>query len=266
MKETNGEPEYTVIVTGAYGAIGKAIAEGMAEKGCRLFMLGRDQGALEKARKEIMKKTGNRYVEIRALDLSRKSEIRSLAEKWEGALHLLINNAAATPRVRLETPEGIEMQFATNVLGYFWMTRYFAPFMEGQANARIVNVASYWAGDLRLDDLEFKKRPYHNDTAYRQTKQANRMLTAAFAKRLEDKQIAVLAAHPGDVNSKLSNNLGYGGWEPPEQGADTPLYCATDPALKGLTGKYFEQRRETPCPFTADQRAVEELFRLCEKY
>lgn len=256
----------TAIVTGAYGAIGKAIAEGVAAKGYKLFMLGRDQGALKEAREELITKTGNEHVEIRALDLSRESEICSLAEQWEGALHLLINNAAATPRTRLETPEGIEMQFATNVLGYFWMIRYFSPFMEGQPDARIVNVASYWAGDMRLDDLEFKKRPYHNDTAYRQTKQANRMLTAAFARRLYEKHIAVLAAHPGDVNSKLSNNLGYGGWESPEKGADTPLYCATDPTLKGLTGKYFEHRKETHCPFAADPQAVEKLFELCEMY
>lgn len=266
MNDTSKKSERTAIVTGAYGAIGKAIAEGMAAKGYRLFMLGRDQKALDEARREIISKTGNTRVEVRALDLSRKNEIRSLAEQWEGPLHVLINNAAATPRSRMETPEGIEMQFATNVLGYFWMTQYFAPFMEGLSDARIVNVASYWAGDLRLDDLEFRIRRYHNDTAYRQTKQANRMLTAAFAARLSEKNIAVLAAHPGDVNSKLSNNLGYGGWEPPEKGADTPLYCATDPALKGLTGKYFEHLEETPCPFAADSRAVEELFRLCERY
>jgi NAD(P)-dependent dehydrogenase (short-subunit alcohol dehydrogenase family) len=256
----------TAIVTGAYGAIGKAIAQGVAAKGFRLVMLGRDQKALEEAREEIIKTTGNANVEIHALDLSREGEIRSLAEQWVGPLHLLINNAAATPRTRQETPEGIEMQFATNVLGYFWMIKHFSPFMEGQPDARIVNVASYWAGDLRLDDMEFKKRPYHNDTAYRQTKQADRMLTAAYARRLQEKHIAVLAAHPGDVNSKLSNNLGYGGWESPEKGADTPLFCATDPALKGATGKYFEHRKEMPCPFAADSQAVEKLFQLCEGY
>jgi NAD(P)-dependent dehydrogenase (short-subunit alcohol dehydrogenase family) len=34
---------------------------------------------------------------------------------------VLINNAAVTPRTREETNEGIELQWATNVLGYFWM-------------------------------------------------------------------------------------------------------------------------------------------------
>ncbi len=92
------------------------------------------------------------------------------------------------------------------------------------------------------------------------------MLTAAFAEKLADKKIVVLAAHPGDVNSKLSNNLGYGGWESPEQGAATPLFCATDPSLKGITGKYFENKTQTPCRFSQDKNAVKRLFEICGSY
>jgi NAD(P)-dependent dehydrogenase (short-subunit alcohol dehydrogenase family) len=256
----------TAIVTGAYGAIGKAIAEGMAERDFHLMMVGRDSQKLQQAAEEIIRSTKNQHVSWQAVDLSRKNEIERFAQSWQGPLDVLINNAAATPRSRQETPEGIEMQFATNVLGYFWMINAFSPFMKNRDDARIVNVASYWAGDMDLDDLEFTRRRYNNDTAYRQTKQANRMLTAAFATKLAPENIAVLAAHPGDVNSKLSNNLGYGGSDSPQQGADTPLYCATDPALEGITGKYFEHRRETYCPFAADKQGVEMLFGICEKY
>jgi len=79
-------------------------------------------------------------------------------------------------------------------------------------------VASYWAGDLDIDDLEFKHRPYSNGAAYRQSKQANRMLTVAFAERLAEHRISVNACHPGDVNSNLSNDLGFGGHESPGEG------------------------------------------------
>ena len=116
------------------------------------------------------------------MDLSSKKSIIDLASRWTGPLQLLINNAATTSRLRTETPEHIEMQFATNVLGYFRMTEHFMKFMKDQTDARIVNVASYWAGGLDMDDLEFKKREYDNDAAYRQSKQANRMLTVAFCK------------------------------------------------------------------------------------
>jgi retinol dehydrogenase 12 len=254
------------ILTGAYGAIGSAIAEGLAKQGFTLVLAGRDADKLEQLTTELQQSTGNTNISFHALDLSRKQEIESFAQQWDQPLDLLVNNAATTPRSREETPEGIELQFATNVLGYFWMTQYFHPFMEGREDTRIVNVASYWAGDLDLNDLEFETRRYNNDTAYRQTKQANRMLTVAFAEKLADKNISVLAAHPGDVNSKLSNNLGYGGWESPQQGAATPLFCATDPSLKGITGKYFENQTQTPCRFSQDKNAVKRLFEICESY
>jgi retinol dehydrogenase-13 len=43
------------------------------------------------------------------------------------------------------------------------------------------------------------------------SKQANRMLTVTFAKRLKPYGIAVDACPPGAVNSWLSNDLGFGG-------------------------------------------------------
>jgi NAD(P)-dependent dehydrogenase (short-subunit alcohol dehydrogenase family) len=93
----------------------------------------------------------------------------------------------------------------------------------------VVNVASYWAGGLQLNDLEFRFRRYDNDTAYRQSKQADRMLTRAFATHFANRNVTVNSCHPGDVRSKLSGVLGFGGYETPVQGAATPLYLATSP-------------------------------------
>jgi retinol dehydrogenase 12 len=238
----------------------------MASAGYKLVMVGRNEAALLQYRDELVRSTGNHDITYRVIDLSRKQQVEEFSRSWDGPLHILINNAAATPRSRLETPEGIEMQFATNVLGYLWMALFSRDHMAGLDDARVVNVASYWAGDMDMNDLEFKVRRYNNDTAYRQSKQANRMLTSALVPVLGDKGIAVLAAHPGDVNSRLSNNLGYGGWESPEQGASNPLYCALDPSLKGVSGKYFEHKKEVPCPFAADHKAVNRLLEICMGY
>jgi retinol dehydrogenase-13 len=144
-----------------------------------------------------------------------------MADRWQGPVHVLVNNAAVTPGRRQLTPEGIELQFATNVLGYFWMIEAFTEQLKQSSPARIINVASYWAGGLDIHDLEFKHRPYDNNAAYRQSKQADRMLTVAFARRLRPFGITVNACHPGDVNSTLSNNLGFGGHESPDEGAST---------------------------------------------
>ena len=247
----------TAIITGATGAIGKAIVrQVLAQGGYRVIMVARDEEKANRTKEEIIRSTGLQGIECELADLSRKVEIFSMAARVDGPVHLLVNDAAQSPRKRLETPEGIEQQWATNVLGYFWMIRAFSPHLEAAKHARIVNVASYWAGNLDLDDPEFRRRRYDNDEAYRQSKQADRMLTVAFAEKLMDKGITVNSCHPGDVNSRLSNDLGFGGHETPDQGADTPVWLATSSEVEGITGKYFAHRRQETCIFSRNRADV----------
>jgi NAD(P)-dependent dehydrogenase (short-subunit alcohol dehydrogenase family) len=257
----------TAIVTGATGAIGTAIARQLLTTGQhKVIMLVKDEEKASRILKQIVKETGQNDISWAKVDLSRKKQIFDFATSFSGPLHVLVNNAACTPRQREETPEGIEMQWATNVLGYFWLMVAFEKHLKEGTPSRIVNVASYWAGDLDLDDLEFMKRRYHNDTAYRQSKQANRMLTVAFADRLNSDGVTVNACHPGDVKSKLSNNLGYGGYETPDQGARTPVWLATAPEVEGISGKYFADRREETCYFSRDRKAIDRLVEICSGY
>ncbi len=265
--QIEGTAKRTVLVTGATGAIGKAISRQMAARDNHtVVLLCRNEQKGRQAVEEIKHATGNEDVRYELADVSRHASIQALADRWSGRLDVLINNAGATPRRRQETPEGIELQFATNVLGYFWMTEAFSEALKQSAPARVINVASYWAGDLDTNDLEFKRRRYNNGTAYRQSKQANRMLTAAFAERFEPYQVTVNVCHPGDVNSQLSNDLGFGGSESPDAGARTPVWLATDPTGALETGKYFEHMRAVRDRFTADRSAVDALYKACLDY
>lgn len=257
----------SVLITGATGAIGRSIARMIAEhKGYAVTILARNKKKASDAVKQLKSDTANPNISYIICDLSSKQQIKKTAENWQGPLHILVNDAGATPRRREETAEGIEMQWATNVLGYFWMMKFFTPVLEKSKPTRIVNVASYWAGELDINDPEFKHRHYNNDTAYRQSKQADRMLTIAFAARLKNKGITVNACHPGDVRSNLASNLGFGGHESPDQGAATPVWLATAPEFDQVTGKYFEHLSESPCRFGKDQDAVERLYNLCDAY
>ncbi len=249
------------LVTGATGAIGRAIAAGLVSAGFRVTLAVRDRSRGEQTAAAVGGGTA-----VECCDLSRHQEIVALAERRQGPLHVLVNNAAECPRRRQETAEGIERQFATNVLAYFRMMQEFSPILKASAPARIVNVASYWAGGLDLDDLEFRRRHYDNDAAYRQSKQADRMLSAAFADRLKGTGVTVNACHPGDVRSRLSSDLGFGGHESPEQGAATPLLLATAPDLAEITGRYFSHGREEACRFSADKAATARLFEACAAY
>jgi NAD(P)-dependent dehydrogenase (short-subunit alcohol dehydrogenase family) len=260
------EIQKTAIVTGAYGAIGFAIARKLAFLDYEVILVGKSERRLDEAVSTIQTLKSDAKVWFEIVDLSSLISIKELHAKWEGPLNLLINNAGTTPRERRVTTDGIELQFATNVLGYFRMIHFFSQFMKGQEDSRIVNVASYWAGGLDLSDLQFEKRTYNNDTAYRQSKQANRMLSSAFSKLLKPSGIKVNSCHPGEVNSKLSNNLGFGGHESPEQGAENPIWLATDPELKDVSGKYFEYKQPKECIFSKNKAAIEELYRYCRQF
>ena len=264
-QETSGHK--VALVTGATGAIGKGIARQIAEKHAyEVVLLCRDEEKAKKAVEEIKKSTANNKVRYELVDVSSLASIRNLSKRWQGRLDALVNNAAVTPQKREETAEGIELQFATNVLGYFWMVEQFIPFLTESPSPRVVNVASYWAGGLDLNDLEFKNRPYNNDMAYRQSKQANRMLTVAFAERLKSQNISVYACHPGDVDSTLSNNLGFTGSDSPAAGAKTPVWLATDSIGKGGSGQYFEYMQKTRCRFGENRKEVEALYEICDSF
>jgi NAD(P)-dependent dehydrogenase (short-subunit alcohol dehydrogenase family) len=262
-----GAESRLVMITGATGSIGKAIARQIAGlPGYEVVLACRDEQKALVAARDIVEATGNSRVRVELVDVSRKASIQALAGRWQGPLHVLVNNAAVTPKRRRETPEGIELQFATNVLGYFWMIEAFAEILRASAPARVVNVASAWSGDLDLGDLEFKRRPYSNQEAYRQSKQADRVLTVAFAERLQPLGITVNACHPAEVGSPLSRNLGFALSQSPDEGARTPVWLATSPTGVQETGKYFERMRPVRCRFGEDRRAVEALLAACQAY
>ena len=259
-------PNKFAAVTGATGAIGNAIAAQLAAQGYHVVLITRNPEKSSQTVAEIKKKTGNNNVHFVIADLSKRMSIQSLAASWTGPLHILVNNAAISPPNRRETTEGIELQFATNVLGYFWMTEFFSPILIDSSPARVVNVASYWAGGLDLEDLEFKMRSYHNHESYRQSKQANRMLTPIFARNLDRAGVTVNACHPGDVNSSLSNSLGFGGSQSPDEGAKTPVWLAASKSVHNITGKYFEHQKETYCPYGSDLLKAQQLYEICQSY
>ncbi len=254
------------IVTGGCGAIGKAIARGLAQQGYQVFITSRDPDKARETVLELKTLTNNHSVHALEVDLGVQSSIVSLATHWKDPLYLLINNAAAAPKRRSETTDCIETQWAVNVLGYYHMIRLFSPFMQAVPGARIVNVASYWAGDLDMEDPEFRIRPYDNDIAYRQSKQADRMLTAIWAEKLRQFGIVVNCCHPGDVNSRLSNDLGFGGQVTPEEGAQTPLWLALSEDAGKVTGCYAENQAFTEDAFTQNKNELEQLKFVLRSY
>lgn len=256
------------LVTGSTGTIGCAICELLAKKNISIILAGRNQSKLERLKERLKSQYQNNDYKIFLADLrSKKSIIKAIEEtiyKNHLKIQILINNASEVPKTKTLTEEGLECQFAVNILGYHRMIHYLLDFL--QEGSRIINVASYWAGDLDLEDLQFQKRVYNNHTAYRQSKQAERMLSFAWSEKLKDKKIFVNSCHPGDANSKLSNDLGFGGHESPFQAAETPVYLATSEKVQEITGKYFEHKKIIQDVFLSDKTKIQRLYEICNQF
>ena len=255
----------TAILTGAYGTIGREIAKGLVRNDFRVFLIGRDDHKLKLLSKELDADFTDCWIETRCIDLSVKEEINHLATTISNPVDVLINNAATAPVRRVLSREGVEMQWATNVLSYYRMFMAFKDHLLSTPEPRVVNVASYWAGGLDLTDPEFEKRPYNNDAAYRQSKQADRMMTYGLAELYRGK-ININTCHPGDANSKLSNDLGFGGSDSAAQAAKTPLLLATTELGEKYSGEYFEHGKLSACRFKNLNEMIGRLLELCADY
>jgi NAD(P)-dependent dehydrogenase (short-subunit alcohol dehydrogenase family) len=90
-------------------------------------------------------------------------------------LHVLVNNAGVLALPQQHTPEGWEMQFATNHLGHFSLALGLHDALEASGAARIVVVSSsgHQFSPVVFDDIHFAHRPYDPIQAYGQSKTAN---------------------------------------------------------------------------------------------
>ena len=125
---------------------------------------------------------------MRALALDRPDSVRAFAKSWlaeNRALHLLLNNAGVMACPLARTPEGWEMQFATNHLGHFLLTALLAPALRAAGAARVANTSSagHRFSPVVFDDIHFERRPYDKWASYGQSKTAQLLLALELDRR-----------------------------------------------------------------------------------
>jgi NAD(P)-dependent dehydrogenase (short-subunit alcohol dehydrogenase family) len=267
----------TCVVTGASAGIGLAAARELARLKGRVVMAVRDPEKGERARRAVMGATG-RDVEMAVVDLASRASIHSFARDLalrHPRLDVLVNNAGIWSERRRLSPDGVELVWATNVLAYFLVAELLLPCLRSAPRARVVNVASQLAGGLDLSDVQFETRPWSGKAAYAQSKQADRMLTWALARRLEGTGVTANAMHPGFVSTEI---FGKGGGlvslaaslyaklrgRRPEEGADTVVWLAASPDVEGRSALFWIDRQERRCRFR-DAEQEEALWASCER-
>ena len=268
----------TVIVTGATSGIGKQIAIELARLGAEVVLACRDAAKSQQALEDIAHQTGSKKLSVMAVDTSCRVSVHNFAQRFEqehSRLDVLVNNAGINRRSRQTSINGTELVLATNVLGYFQMTNELLGVLKSSAPARVVNVASTFAGELDVDDLQFERRPYDPVKSYKQSKACNRLLTWADARRLEGTGVTVNAMCPGMIQTGLYRDtapglrlmiraMGLLWGRSVKQGADTAIWLASSPEVQGVNGKLFELRKEIPCQFR-NEGLEEQLWTKCEQ-
>jgi retinol dehydrogenase-14 len=257
-----------VLVTGGSGGIGRATAAGLASRGARVAITGRDRERTEGAAREI-REAGGGQVDVFVADLSSQSEVRRLADEVLQSLSridVLINNVGGYWHTRHVTADGLERTFALNHLAPFLLTHLLLDRLKQSAPARVVTVSSnaQAMGRIHFDDLQ-GERSYSGGRAYDQSKLANILFSYELARRLQTTSVTANALHPGVVSTafgaedpaglqRLFVPLMRPFMKTPAQGAATSIHLASAPDLEQVTGCYFANSK----PKRSSKRSYDE--------
>lgn len=205
------------VVTGATGGLGYATAAGLARAGAHVVLTGRNPAKGAAALARLRRDVPGAAAEFALLDVASLAAVAAFAGQvmaTHPAIGVLVNNAGvmAPPR-RQTTPDGFELQFATNYLGHFALTARLLPALLA-GSARVVQVSSvaHRRGAIAWQDLQGARR-YDPWGSYAQSKLAMLMFALELARRAKAAgwTLASVAAHPGwAVTDIIANGPGGG--------------------------------------------------------
>lgn len=280
----------TVIVTGGASGIGFETSRVLALRKAHVIIATRNLDAANEAKKKILEDNSSARVDVLHLDLSSIKSIKAFANDFNNLnlpLNILINNAGIMFCPYQLSEDGIEMQFATNHLGHFYLTNLLLDKMKQTAKSsgiqgRIVNLSSVahlhtCAEGIRFDMIN-DKSSYSDKKAYGQSKLANILHVKELSRRLQEEgaNITVNAVHPGLIMTNLMRHserlmrvirlITYILWKNVPQGAATTCYVAVHPKLKDVTGKYFLDCNEfEPSKLANDEVLAKKLWDFSNK-
>jgi NAD(P)-dependent dehydrogenase (short-subunit alcohol dehydrogenase family) len=247
-----------VLITGATDGLGRALARAVLDAGATVLVHGRSP---ERIADTVAELDGGQRVRSYRADFASLDEVHALADELlkqeAGGLDVLVNNAGIGARTdgvekREVSADGHELRFAVNHLAGFALTERIRETLEP---ARIVNVSSLGQQAIDFDDVMLE-HGYSGVRAYCQSKLAQILYTFSLAER----GVTATALHPATymptkiVRSPISTI---------EEGVEATFRLVADPALEGVTGRFYDGLREgAPDPQAADAQARRRLWDL----
>jgi NAD(P)-dependent dehydrogenase (short-subunit alcohol dehydrogenase family) len=269
------------LVTGANSGIGRATSLELARRGFDVWLLCRDAARGEEARDAIAKETSEERVHLAMVDMSSLRSIRRFAQEFPlERVDVLVHNAGVLPSEKRLSEDGVELTFATNVLGPFVLTALLLPRLARSSDARVIFVASggMYLQRLDLSLLDIEPAKFDGTRAYANAKRAQVILGHELARRFSGRTAITFASmHPGwaDTTAVRTSLPGFHAvmkhfLRSAEEGADSVVWlAASERGVKGTNGELWFDRRvapEYPVPFTRerlDERG--RLVALCEQ-
>lgn len=241
--------EQVILITGATDGLGRAVATDLAGRGATLLLHGRNPARGQATLEEIRRATGSDTLTYYNADFASLAEVRGLAEHvraHHGRLDALVNNAGLGVELRRQVShDGHELTFQVDYLAPYILSHMLAPPLAAGAPARIVNVTSAGQADatIHVDDVMLERR-YDGVQAYCQAKLAEVMLTFDTADALRDRGVTATCLHPASyMPTKMVVGL-FSVQNSLADGVRSTVRLIADPALDGVTGRYYVRERE----------------------
>ncbi|KAF3960591.1 hypothetical protein CMV_014718 [Castanea mollissima] len=280
----------TAIVTGGASGIGLETVRVLALRKAHVIIAARNMEAANAAKQLILKDNETARVDVLKLDLCSMKSVRAFVDDFNALnvpLNILINNAGVMFCPFQLSKDGIEMQFATNHIGHFFLTNLLLEKMKNTARStniegRIVNLSSIahnytYEQGIRFDQIN-DESGYSDKKAYGQSKLANILHVNELSRRFQEEgiNITVNSVHPGlimtplmrysELLMRLIRVFTFYLWKNVPQGASTTCYVALHPNLKGVTGKYYLDCNEMkPSAFASDTVLAKNLWDFSNK-
>jgi NAD(P)-dependent dehydrogenase (short-subunit alcohol dehydrogenase family) len=252
----------TCIISGSTSGVGKVTLRRFAEAGANLVMVVRNEEKALMIKNEILEDY-EVNIDIVIADFSDFESVKKAAQiildKYP-KIDILVNSAGIHSTKRILNKDGIEMVFCVNHLSSFLFTYLLLDRIKASAPARIIQVNSegHRFGNVKLNDVNWKKHIYTGLRSYGASKTAQLYTVYEFAEQLKGSGVTINAMHPGAVKTNIGNNNGwlYRWWmkhvtwhslKDPCISASAIHYLATAPELSDVSGKFFNLTiEETP--------------------
>ena len=232
-----------ILVTGSTDGIGLETAKKLAGLGHEVVLHGRSEEKVQRACDTIRSTSPDAVLHTVHADLSDFAPVKCLAQDLAAQLprlDVLINNAGVYMTERRLSKDGFEMTLAVNYLTPYLLTHLLLPLLKKSPDPRVVTVSSvaHKSGNIPFDNLN-GERHFDTHRAYANSKLA----VALFARELARREpwLTSNSLHPGVIDTKLLHAGFDMKGEPVTTGARTPVFLATSPEVKGITGKYFDR-------------------------